>query len=425
MNRRAFAIGASAMLGKLLAQSTLGGKASIGGLFRMNDNPSLYIFSVGQSLSTGGAGDPALTTSQPYNNEMWNGGDIASWWSDFDNPIASIDHLVPLIEGVSHDDESHCSAFANSVSALARADGRGSSQDSIGTSFGLGGTAYSGLKKGTAPYNSSIASVTRLKLLNNSIRVPAIVCVHGETDGSCAYIDKVVEWQSDYESDIKAITGQSGIIPMLISQVQSGECASAGFPMPPEPTYTGMLGAYEQNPTKILLVNPKYIFPYVVGGTHLTNQGYRWMGEYYAKAYYQHVVQGQQWSPLRPTAVSIDSNHLITIQFYVPVPPLVFDTTNVAQLADGHYGFEWFTAGSETISSVQITDANAGIVQIQLSGAPVGGDGFPLRYAYTGTATGPTTGCRGCLRDSDPSVGLDGNHLYNWCVHFSKLIPFP
>ena len=424
MNRRAFVAGAVGMLGKLLAQTSISGKSSLSGTASAGDiEPLLYIFSIGQSLASGGSGNPALTLTQPYGNRMWNGGDVAEWWSDFSSPSTSIDHLIPLIEGVSHDVESHCSAFANSVSALARADGRGASQDTVGTSFSKSGTAYDGLKKGTAPYDASMASVSRLKALYGNISVPAIVCVHGETDGSCGYIDKVVEWQSDYESDIKAVTGQSGIIPMFISQVQEAECSSGGIA--PDPTYTGMLGAYENYPTKILLVNPKYIFPYVMGGTHLTNAGYRWMGEYYAKAYYQHVVQGVQWSPLRPTAVSVSSN-IITIQFHVPVPPLVFDTTNVAQLMDGNYGFGYHNTDGVTIQSVAITDATNGVVQLTMSGTPGPPmSGFPVRYAATGSSTGPITGARGCLRDSDTAVGLDGNHLYNWCVHFSKLIPFP
>jgi hypothetical protein len=200
-----------------------------------------------------------------------------------------------------------------------------------------------------------------------------------------------------------------------------------------------MLGAFLWNPTSILLVNPKYIYPYIAGGTHLTSYGYRWMGEYYAKAYWTQVVLGQQWKPLYPVSIS-GSGNTITIQFHVPVPPLVLDTTNVVQLADGNYGFEDWTSGSYNatgITAVNITDATNGIVQLTLShSAPANGAG--MRYAYSGAPTGPggmatiigqtnlnagvTTGCRGCLRDSDPLVGpVDGLPLYNWCVHFSVL----
>ncbi len=378
-------------------------------------NRANYVFSVGQSLSAGGAGNPALTLTQPYTNQQWNGGDIAEYWPDYAGgaPVASIDHLIQLVEGVSHGAESHCSSFANSVSALARANGYGALQDTIGTSFGKDATGYIGLKQGTAPYNASIASVTRLKLLRPSLRVPAIVCVHGENDGSCAYAAKVEEWQSNYQTDINAITGRSDTIPMFISQVQSGECASGA-------TYTGMLGAFEAFPTLVVLTNPKYIYPYIPAGTHLTNIGYRWMGAYYAKAYYQHVVRGVQWTGVHPLSVSASGN-VITIQFSVPVPPLVFDTTNVSD--PGNYGFEYF-GGDATISSVAITNATTGVVQLTMSG-PVSAAGLTVRYAYTGTPTGPTTGCRGCLRDSDTAVSIYGDTLYNWCCHFSKRLVYP
>jgi hypothetical protein len=182
-----------------------------------------------------------------------------------------------------------------------------------------------------------------------------------------------------------------------------------------------LLGEYELNPTKTILVGPVYNFPHLSANVHLTAEAYITLGEYYAKAFYQHIVRGVQWNPLRPVSGSL-SGSVVTLTYNVPVPPLVFDTTNVAQLADGNYGFESFAGNGAVITNVAIVDETNGVVQLTFDKAPVGGvsGGQPIRYAYSGTATGPVDGCRGCLRDSDATVGRDGNTLYNWAVHFTK-----
>lgn len=382
-----------------------------------------FTFSIGQSLANGGAGNPAISAHDATTtNRMFNDGVV--WDDDAVSDPSRIASLVDLAEGIGtinsggslNTRETHCSGFANQISAWARANGMGAYHDTIQDSWAVGGRAYIDLKKGTAPYSNSIASVTRAKVLLPTVIVPAILCVHGESDDACAYSTKLFEWQSDYQTDIQAITGQTGLIPMFISQVQRGECASTGVT-----TYTGMLGAFEQQPTKIVLVCPKYIFPYVVAGTHLTNAGYRWLGEYYAKAYWKQIVLGQQWSPLRPSAVTT-SGSVTTIQFTGFVPPLVFDTTLVSD--PGNYGFT-FTGGGGTISSVAITDATAGIVQITFT-APPTGFGLSVQYgAGNTTPHGPAQGARGCLRDSDPLVSMNGNTLYNWCSMFSKKLTYP
>ncbi len=392
------------------------------------DTRPKYTFTVGQSLSNGGGGNPALSAHDASTtNRMLNGGNV---WDELSvAPGSHIASLVDLAEGVGTIDlagtpntrESHCSGFANQISAWARANGMGAYHDTIQGSWGVGGKLYSQLKQGTIPYTNSISALQSVCGLAAGAYVPAVLCVHGESDGSCAYYPKVVEWQANYQTDIQAITHQSGNVPMFISQVQGQECNSTGSAG--QPTYTGMLGAHELQYPLISLVCPKYMFPYIVGGTHLTNAGYRWLGEYYAKAYWRQVVMGQTWSPLRPSSVSTSSN-VITIQFTGFVPPLVFDTVAVSQPADGNYGFV-YDGGDRTITNVAITDPIAGTVQITLSGAPVS---FGLVVMYgkgTGTPGGPTSGPRGCLRDSDPLVSMNGNTLYNWCSMFSKKLTYP
>jgi hypothetical protein len=174
----------------------------------------------------------------------------------------------------------------------------------------------------------------------------------------------------------------------------------------------------ERNPDKTILVCPKYYFPYS-DGIHLTNAAYRWLGEYYGKAYRTVVVEGNTWTPLKPERIT-RTNTVITALFHVPVPPLVLDTNMVVD--PGNYGFT-FADGTSTppaIASVELVGPDT--VRLILSAEPAGSN-ERLRYAFSGVPGswgGPETGPRGNLRDSDPEPSLYGNPLYNWCVHFDK-----
>lgn len=419
MNRRAFI---AALAAGLHGQSLRMGRTVTGRPAPV----ARYVPFVGQSLSAGGLGGPAVTTTQPYTNRTFVGGTILGDGFTPLPPVASIASLVPLREGITQNQESPCSGFGNEIGYRARQAGRGAGLDMVTASWGKSGQIYDNIKKGTNPYQYSLDSVTKAKELLGGVIVPALMCVHGESDGSCGYAQKVAGWQADYEADIKAITGQQGRIPMFISQPLVGECNAAGNPRPPY-FYDGMLGLYEQrgvnlqpNP-EFIMVCPKYQFPPVtfVNRPHLTPLGYRWLGEYYAKAYWKVIVLGQQWDCLRPISLSVSGN-VISITFTVPVPPLVFDTTQVTN--PGNFGFSYADNGI-TITNVAITNdgtgTGIGVVQLTLSANPINTANITVEYAG-GVMSEP----RGNLRDSDPTVSGTGNNLYNWCVHFAKKSTF-
>ena len=167
-----------------------------------------------------------------------------------------------------------------------------------------------------------------------------------------------------------------------------------------------------------MLVGPKYPFPYARDGLHLTNEGYEWLGEYYAKAYATQVLEGRRWEPLRPLEIT-RSGPQIVARFAVPSSPLVLDTEHVTD--PGDLGFEVVDGGGVrvAIQSVEVTAPDT--VTLTIDG-PASGD-LRLRYAYTGTpgqVGGPVTGPRGNLRDSDPTRSRSGRPLHNWCVHFDE-----
>ena len=78
-------------------------------------------------------------------------------------------------------------------------------------------------------------------------------------------------------------------------------------------------------PGDIICAGPNYYYPYVSDALHLTTSGYKQLGEKYAKVYYEKVILGNDWQPLQPTSVEA-TGKVITVNFHVPVSPLVWDT---------------------------------------------------------------------------------------------------
>lgn len=379
------------------------------------------ILSTGQSLSVGIDGGNALSKTQPYGNLMFKSGVIAGG--------APPAQLVPLVEGKgvnpAHPDaETMSSGLANLIGKMA-AD-RGQRHDVLVSVHGVSHYVYAQLKKGTAPYASGIAQAKAgheaAKAMGKDHVVRAVTVVHGESDDhdhNPAYQADIRQWQADYETDIRAATGQTEPVPMIHSQLSSFVKTNLTSQLP-----IAQLAEHVASGGKTVLTGPKYQLPYAIDGVHLTNDGYRRMGEEYAKVYRKIVLDGQRWEPLRPQTITRAGN-VITVKFIVPVPPIVLDESAVKN--PGGFGFEIAQDGAPApkIQSVRVTGPDT--LQITLASEPTGGN-RRLRYAYTasaiGVSAGPVTGPRGNVRDSDPTQSrLGGNPLWNWCVHFDEALP--
>jgi hypothetical protein len=246
--------------------------------------------------------------------------------------------------------------------------------------------------------------------------VRAVTSVHGESDslaGSTTYQADIIQWQADYERDVRALTGQTLGIPMF--HTQNSQQAGSRIPL-------DMLAAHVAAPGKVILVGPKYHLPYS-DGTHLTTPGYQHLGEDYAKAYRRVVLEGGRWEPVRPKSITRKGAE-ITIVFHVPAPPLALDTTLVA--ATPHYGFDYVDDAtapgapaqggqSPTVSSVAVIAPDT--VRLTLTAPPT----VPGRIRY-GIASLAPDGPRGNLRDSDATRSRFGFDLFNWGVQFEAEI---
>ena len=401
-------------------------------LGRVRTAPLPTFIVVGQSLAVGSYSGGVLQVSASGHTIMPPGGSIQSSSSPFEYGRS------PYVE---RNNETGWAAFGEHLAFLMwdggqLTDDEYASYRSMFLNWGIGGAAYSTLQKGstytfanygttTNCYAGSILSLARQQafegtMSGNSIQVPAVLAVHGETDrGNTNYASYIADWQRDYEQDAASVTGQTNRVPMFHSQI-----AGYGFPGDPaaaEPySDLAMLWAHENSAGSNVLVMPKYFLDYS-DGIHLTNYHYRVMGEYYAEAVYRQLY-GSGWEPLRPTAVT-RTNAEVWVTFTGSEGGLTLDTTTVSD--PGNYGFTFTNnAGETNISSVVVTNANT--VVVTLSGTPTGANPL-LRYAFNATSTdhaGRLTGARGCLRDQRASVGtVTGTNLYNWCVVFKTSTP--
>jgi hypothetical protein len=362
------------------------------------------ILSTGQSLSIGVGATPNLTITQPYLNKGLNSNQTA---------------LIPLVEPAfssTQGAETMSSALANSLTYYS---GLGSNYKSIVSICGVGGTKYIGLKKGTQSYTNGLGQISNA--LNYSInsntpfKVNAITTIHGESDNSDGtstedYASYLVEWQRDFNTDIKSITGQTNDIPLFTDQLRMRSTVFGGGSTGSNVSI-GQWIAARDNLNKIILVTPKYIFDYV-DPVHLSNYSTRRLGEYYGKVMKKVLVDKETWLPLSPKKLTI-YNNVIIAEFNVPVEPLAIDNTAVS--AKTNLGFEYFdNSNSASINAVSILNSHT--IKITLSTTPTGNN-KRLRYGAPS----------GNIRDSDTTPALYndanvpvkmGNLLRNWLITF-------
>ena len=286
----------------------------------------------------------------------------------------------------------------------------------------LGGTAYAGIKKGTATYTNAMSQVTTAKAIAESMGldyvVPSISIVHGESQSNTTqaeYVAMMAEWVSDYRSDIVAATGQAVPPVAFISQMLTGDPGT--IPQIP----LAQLQAHIENPN-IVMVGPKYVYPYF-DTYHMLGPGYFKMGELEARAERLTQVSGK-WQPLRVMSAAVSGSTITLLLNNLPngnsgtpgpIGTLVIDTAIVSD--PGNFGFQ-LSAGS--ISTVAI---GADGVSIVITATAAIAAGTVLTYALQPTLSAPQNGNgrRGCVRDTDlrDFSRYDMTPLYNWLCAFS------
>ncbi|MEE2888354.1 MAG: hypothetical protein VX951_13065 [Planctomycetota bacterium] len=374
-----------------------------------------HILSGGQSLAMGGLGTPVLSKTQNYKNCMFDAG-----------LRSQSTRLAPLVENYW---ETMSSGMSNTISELHKLqyNNNGSqppqTHDVLVSIHAQPGSAYTQLKRGTPAFTDGMNQHRLAQFIVDSqsknYTVRCVTIVHGEEDHqriNYQYSKDLVEWQKDYETEVQR-RGQTRPIPMLHTQLSSFTSFSTSWSFIPRE----QLIASVANPRKIPLVGPKYIFEYI-DGIHLLSTAYRRMGEYYGKVYSHIFLEGGTWEPLRPLSIK-QNGASIRVRFHVPEPPLVLDTSAVKD--PGNFGFNYQDSSTSppSIKSVSLVDEDT--VEIQLSAIPSPAAVKYLGYAWNGISgakSGPVTGARGNLRDSDSTPSIYKTALHNWCVHFLETL---
>ena len=190
---------------------------------------------------------------------------------------------------------------------------------------------------------------------------------------------------------------------------------------------------FAQENDDVFLLHPTYPTP-DYGGGHLSTNGYRWYGELMAKSLYEVFVRGEQYSPVFPMKYTVSGNQVI-IDFYVPVPPLVFDTWTKETITN--MGFRVYNDSSEVSitdvtakgTSVILTCASAltGTIEITYAGQGRSGSGnlrdsdkyFSLYKYFDDRETAPSKRENYTPKDKNGDFIYDKPYpMYNWCANF-------
>ena len=386
-----------------------------------------HVFCYGQSLSVGQA-LPIQSGTAKFDHLMFTRG----MRPQYDYPAETVAQwyaaLVPAVEALSPTQpslgETPSRGTGDAIKELIEAeDGKAHTDHEyklLLSNPGFGALTIVQLSKGTTHFSRMVQQAQYgLSLANaqgDTYAVQAVTWIQGESDylsgtTQAAYLSALNTLVSDIQTDLKAVTGQSKRIAVIGYQVASHiNGASDDIP----DIALAQLECAEAN-ANFFIATPMYHFPYA-DGFHLTGPGSQWLGAYLGLAYKRIVIDGEDWSPVRPIA-SVRQGSIAEVRFHVPKGRLVFDTTTVADQPSK--GFQLVDSGGSplTISNVEIVDFD----RVRITAAASIPAGAKLRYAWQGnSAVG-----LGNLRDTQgDTIAFDpegvNRPLHNWCVIFER-----
>ncbi|HEX3693924.1 MAG TPA: dockerin [Polyangia bacterium] len=395
------------------------------------------VIGTGQSLAVGNLGVPVNTVDSVFHNLKISLGQ-SNGSPPFDPNDASLS-LVPLTEPIralvplaaypsaypaNIFGETPHSFMANQISTLYAPWNQGE-YVTVHSVVGESGQGIAVISKGAPDTGRTgrayaatlfeVKAIARLaKAAGKTYGVGAIIFTHGEEDATNKnYGAAVHQLWSDYNADLRVITGQTTSIPMLLTQQHSAPFTAGSAADSTQAAWR--LGV--MYPGDIVCAGPKYQYQYQSEGRHLTTPGYDRLGAKYAEIYYQTIALGRQWQPLQPKS-AVKNGKTITIDFNVPVGPLNWDEnippphqTTMTEWAKGR-GFEVRNAsGRATIDSVAIVGSTVVLTLAADSQASGWVVGYATVQDDAGQMAGPTRGRRGQLRDSDPFVAVDAQTI--------------
>ncbi len=224
-----------------------------------------------------------------------------------------------------------------------------------------------------------------------SYSVPAITWMQGEKNNDLqlddwldpldrqsfldAYATEFIALKNDWNNDILPITGQASRIRLFTYQTNLAVSGQA------------QLLASQRDP-EIILVSPTYFMPSAVNGSpdggqswgnpvHINADAQRWLGEQFAKVIKRVLVDHETWMPLYPLQATLSPDRQsILIDYHVPRPPLVIDTTFLPAARTRSSGF--FIGGGPEV--IQTAVASPTSILLTLA-SPLPAGTFTVEYA--------------------------------------------
>jgi hypothetical protein len=411
--------------------STRSVAAGSGWLVSDSDKVLHVIIGLGQSLMTGATSQDSMVSIVPmFPDEalMFDAGpesDVRMGLNTFYQDYETLDPdtlvgFIPLVAKIGYggsNGETPMEATVNEVTAQAAE--IGVKFRSLSFNVANGSMNYAGIKKGTQPYENMLMALSKAKFLAEDlgwkIIVDACLVKHGEADTrNTSYADNLIEWQSDITADAKAITGQQSDVHFIIGQPSSTTGGTESI--------KAMLEIHNSSQFHHLS-GPDYPFlDRFTDYLHFDGLGYALIGEQMARAWKQAMWSSKGKSDITQIVGASRSGTTVTVQYSVPVPPLVFDTASISERDVKGFRFADSNGDVGVVSAIISDDgASTGTAEVTLElGNEPSGTGEAVLYAMS-TQTNPRTESaipRGNVRDSSDEVSrYDGRRLYNWAVH--------
>ena len=346
--------------------------------------------SYGQSLSNGGgAGNSAISTTQPYSNLTYSSGPVGTTFTA----------IKPLVES---GPETICSGMSNYASLSALRDDGVKPEDHVIFSGapGRGSTSIAALSKGGSAWTKFENFVKNIPTVNpgKSCALHAISWLQGENNQDpdrtpyATYLAALLQLQVDITELAQTELGQTTPVYMLTYQHNTHTTINNAA------TQRAFVQAQRQS-DYFTLVTPTYPFPHNSDTIHLTSIAYKWLAAYFGRAYTQLVTERRRPDNVFPMGATWSGNE-VRVKFRVPEAPLKFKADTDRVPLTTNYGFKVQDSAGVAIGISSVAIEGDDTVLITLSSTPAAA---PLvRYALDYLAPGLVivNGASGNLCDS-------------------------
>ncbi|MFO1486073.1 MAG: phosphate ABC transporter substrate-binding protein [Verrucomicrobiaceae bacterium] len=272
-------------------------------------------------------------------------------------------------------------------------------------------------RQGGGYYKTSLDDARRAKALRPDFRIEALYWMQGEGNGGPTggimptrwdaeipraeglkwYRDQLIAYRRQWSKDLCAITGQKGELPMFTYQTL-GPAGEAQLMAAGEDEAIHLVGPHYAVPSAINSVYPPNRHGDAI---HLAADGERWWGEQVGKVMHRVLHEKEAWQPLRPRKAMLEAGReSVVIEFTVPRPPLVIDTTFLARqesaVEGGFSSLAGFRVHGVVLKTVE--DASPTSLRLRLVKALPAGEKCRVSYGYPFTAA---LGTIAAIRDEE------------------------